>query len=192
MFESKRLLAAIMFTDIVGYTSLMGENEEKALEILRKNRSIQKPIIQLYGGVGLKEMGDGNLSRFDSALNAVLCAIEIQKDIQKNATYKLRIGIHLGDISLEDKDIFGDGVNIASRLESISEPGTIYVSDAIIKAIRGIEEVKYVEIGPVQLKNVSEPVLVYYILDKGIAKPNQQRIKNLTRVQPEYDQSSTA
>jgi TolB-like protein/Tfp pilus assembly protein PilF len=169
-----------MFTDIVGYTSLMGEHEEKALDILRKNRNVQKSILQKYSGILLKEMGDGNLSRFDSALNAVLCAIEIQKYIRRNAQYKLRIGIHLGDISVENEDIFGDGVNITSRLESISDPGAIYVSDAIIKAIRGIEKIRYAEIGPIEFKNVSEPVVVYYILEKGLAKPNRQKIKELT------------
>lgn len=189
MSESRRLLAAIMFTDIVGYTSLMGESEESALEILKKNRSIQKPIIEKYSGVILKEMGDGNLSRFDSALNAILSATEIQQNVRKNTSYRLRIGIHLGDITIEDEDIFGDGVNIASRLESIAESGAIYVSDAIIKAIRGIETVKYAKIGSVLLKNVSEPVLVYYIIDKGIVTPGRKKIKELTLEQTDKDHS---
>jgi len=189
MSESRRLLAAIMFTDIVGYTSLMGESEERGLEILKRNRSIQKPIIRKYNGVILKEMGDGNLTRFDSAINAILSAKEIQQSVRKNSNYRLRIGIHLGDITIEDEDIFGDGVNIASRLESISDPGAIYVSDAIIKAIRGTETIKYAEIGPVHLKNVSQPVVVYYISEKGITKPNQEKIKDLTLNQSEKDRS---
>ena len=113
-------LAAIMFTDISGYTALMGNNEVLAMEFLRLNRSIQKPLIEEFGGIWLKEMGDGVLARFDSALNAVNCAIEIQRACKEDPELKLRIGIHQGEILLEEGDVFGDGVNIASRLEPLT------------------------------------------------------------------------
>ena len=139
MSEPTRQLAAIMFTDIAGYTTLMGKDSKKALELLRINRDIQKPLIEKYNGKWLKEMGDGTLSYFGSALDAVNCSIEIQESARTNLDGKMRIGIHLGDVSVQKDDVYGDGVNIASRLESISDPGGIYISDAIKRAIQGTD-----------------------------------------------------
>ncbi len=183
MSEEKHLLAAIMFTDIVGYTALMGEKESEALEILRINRNLQKKFISQYGGVWLKEMGDGILARFDSALNAILCAKEIQKKIREEASYKVRIGIHLGDVTVENGDVFGDGVNIASRLQSIADPGGIYISESVIRAIRARDEIKYILVGSVELKNVSYPVQVFAIQGEGISIPSHQKLKELATPQ---------
>ena len=132
-----RQLAAIMFTDIVGYTALMGKDSVKALELVRKSKEIQKPLVAKFDGKWLKEMGDGAMASFNTALDAVNCAIEIQRESRADFDADLRIGIHLGDITVENNDIYGDGVNVASRLESIADPGGIYISDAIEKAIRG-------------------------------------------------------
>jgi len=129
--SSGHRLAAVMFTDIVGYTALMGRNEQIALELLRKNRQIQKPLIEKYDGLLIKEMGDGILARFDSAYDAVCCAISIQETARKDFKGRLRIGLHIGDIYVENNDIFGDGVNVASRIESIADPGSIYLSEAL-------------------------------------------------------------
>ncbi len=109
---SSRQLAAIMFTDIAGYTALMGEDEQKAFEILRKNRQVQKPIIEKFNGVWIKELGDGVLASFSTVTDAVSCASEIQKACVDIEDLKLRIGIHLGEVVFEDNDVFGDGVNI--------------------------------------------------------------------------------
>ena len=126
MPEPKRQLAAIMFTDMVGLTTLMGNDSEKALELMRLNKEIQKPLVENYNGKWIKEVGDGSLSSFSTALDAVNCALEIQKTVQDKLDCKLRIGIHLGDIITEDGDVYGDGVNVASRLESIADPGGIF------------------------------------------------------------------
>ena len=133
--SQSRQLAAIMFTDIVGYTALMGKDSAKALELVRISKEIQKPLVEKHHGQWLKEMGDGALAKFGTALDAVNCAIEIQ-EIAGQIDAKLRIGIHLGDITIENNDVYGDGVNVASRLESIADPGGIYISDAIEKAIQ--------------------------------------------------------
>jgi adenylate cyclase len=110
---SERKLAAIMFTDIVGYTALMGSDEDRAFELLHKNRKIHTTLIEQHDGTLIKEMGDGMLISFDQASEAVQCAIDIQQRARKELTAKIRIGIHLGDITFEGEDVFGDGVNIA-------------------------------------------------------------------------------
>ncbi|MBD0279986.1 MAG: adenylate/guanylate cyclase domain-containing protein, partial [Flavisolibacter sp.] len=117
---STRQLAAIMFTDIVGYTALMGEDEQRAFDILRKNRQLQKPLIEQYKGIWVKEIGDGVLASFPTVTDAVLCATEIQRVCNENHDFKLRIGIHLGEVVFEDGDVFGDGVNIAPRLQALA------------------------------------------------------------------------
>ena len=119
-----RQLAAIMFTDIVGYTALMGKDSAKALELVRISKEIQKPLVEKHYGQWLKEMGDGALVKFGTALDAVNCAIEIQELARAKFDGKLRIGIHLGDITIENNDVYGDGVNVASRLESIADKMT--------------------------------------------------------------------
>ncbi len=108
MSESKRKLAAIMFTDIVGYTALMGRDEGKALQLLHKNRELIKPLVQGHDGEWLKEIGDGTLSSFASAVEAVNCALEIQQSLKDDPDLSLRIGIHIGDVVVEDGDVFGD------------------------------------------------------------------------------------
>ena len=142
MPQQNRQLAAIMFTDIVGYTHLMGEDEERAFQLLKKNRQVQKPIIEKHGGKWLKEMGDGILASFTTVSDAVYCAKEIQEACINEEDLKLRIGIHLGEVVFEDEDVFGDGVNIASRLEAIAPVGGILVSESVNRNLgnkKGIE-----------------------------------------------------
>ncbi len=113
--SQSRQLAAIMFTDIVGYTALMGEDEQKAFDLLNKNRALQKPIIESFNGKWIKELGDGVLASFFAVTDAVQCAISIQQSCMKALGLKLRIGIHLGEVVFENNDVFGDGVNICFK-----------------------------------------------------------------------------
>src|SRR4026207_213408 len=106
-------LAAILFTDIVGYTALMGKDEQKAFELLDKNRQIQKPVIEQYHGRWIKELGDGVMASFNSVSAAVNAAIKIQQACNAAKDFQLRIGIHSGEVVFEDDDVFGDGVNVA-------------------------------------------------------------------------------
>ena len=165
---NQRILSAVMFTDIVGYSALASRNEEEALRLLNINRDHQKPIIEKYG-MYLKEMGDGVLARFSSAYDSVQCAIEIQENTPEELKDRIRIGIHLGDISERDGDIFGDGVNVASRLESKAEPGKIYLSDSVHNAIKGRGDVATKYVGTFRLKNIKDPVRTYTIVKKGQA-----------------------
>ena len=173
-------LAAIMFTDIVGYTVLMGADEEKALELLRKSRAIQQSLIANYNGKWLKEMGDGVLAQFNSAFDSVCCAIEIQNRANRELECKIRIGIHLGDVTVENDDIFGDGVNIASRIQSIAAPGGIYVSESIQNAVRSKADINLEYLGEVHLKNVSDPIKTYYVKKQFLPIPSDNRIRKLT------------
>src|SRR5215467_3356580 len=130
-----RQLAAIMFTDIVGYTTLMGHDEQKAFELLRKNREIQKPIIEEFGGRWIKELGDGVLASFPTVSNAVYAALKIQEACRVSNDFMLRIGIHQGEVVFENDDIFGDAVNIASRLQAVAPPEGIFVSESVYRNI---------------------------------------------------------
>jgi adenylate cyclase len=128
-----RQLAAIMFTDIVGYTALMGKDERQAFELLKKNRQVQRPIIEKYNGRWLKEMGDGVLASFSSVSDAVYCAAEIQKVCASEPDPRLRIGIHLGEVVFENNDVFGDGVNIASRIEPLAQWAEFWLLSLFIR-----------------------------------------------------------
>ncbi|MEN8247699.1 MAG: adenylate/guanylate cyclase domain-containing protein [Bacteroidota bacterium] len=159
--NEKRKLAAVMFTDIAGYTTLMSRDEKQALALLQKNRDLQKSLAEKHHGEFLKEMGDGTLLCLQSALDAVRCAMEIQRSVQDDPDLNLRIGIHLGDIVFKDSDVFGDGVNIASRIEGLAESGGVCISEEIDKSIRNYPEINTEFIGEKQLKNIGHPVKVY-------------------------------
>ena len=162
-----RQLAAIMFTDIVGYTSLMGADERKAFDILRKNRQLQKRIIADFSGSWIKELGDGVLASFNTATNAVACAKNIQAACDDIADFKLRIGIHLGEVVFEDNDVFGDGVNIAARLQALAPIGGIYMSETVFRNIENKEGMDTEFLKEVNLKNVKHPVKVYELRTNG-------------------------
>ncbi|MBL7850154.1 MAG: adenylate/guanylate cyclase domain-containing protein [Cyclobacteriaceae bacterium] len=163
--RTDRQLASIMFTDIVGYTALMGSNESRALNVLDLNRKIQKPIILKYRGRWLKEMGDGTLSIFYTASDAVLCALEINEVVKKEGNYSLRIGIHVGEIVFSSNDIFGDGVNVAARIMGEAGSGGICISEAVFQNIRNKENIHAEALGEKPLKNVAEPMRLYRILE---------------------------
>jgi TolB-like protein/Tfp pilus assembly protein PilF len=151
-----------MFTDIVGYTALMGSDEDKAFKVLRKNREIQRPIIKKYRGEWLKEMGDGILASFNTASDAVRCAGSIQQAVKKEGI-GLRIGIHEGEVVFEGGDVLGDGVNVASRLEEMAEEGAINISGAVYKDIKNKSGISAEFIEAKILKNVEDPVNVYRV-----------------------------
>jgi TolB-like protein len=152
-----------MFTDIVGYSALMGTDQHKAFELLKKNRQIQKPIIEKYNGTWLKEIGDGVLASFTTVSDAVFCATAIQNACKNEPVLKLRIGIHQGEVVFENNDVFGDGVNIASRIEPLAPPGAIYVSSAVFHNISNRKEFETSYISEYKLKNIDYPIKVYQV-----------------------------
>ncbi|QPF88562.1 adenylate/guanylate cyclase domain-containing protein [Bradyrhizobium commune] len=161
-----RRLAAILAADVAGYSRLMGEDEEGTLARLKSCRkTLVDPKIAEHRGRIVKTTGDGMLVEFGSAVDAVRCAVEVQRamaggfvDMPVEKRIQFRIGIHVGDIIIDSDDIFGDGVNIAARLEGIAEPGGICVSDDAYRQIRGKTEIAYDDMGHQSLKNISEPM----------------------------------
>lgn len=167
----QRRLAAIMFTDIVGYTSLMAGDEARALEIVASHRNTLLPLIEKHGGNLLKEMGDGTLTSFPSTLQATRCAIEIQNTLKSVDEFKIRIGIHLGDVVFTDTDVFGDGVNIASRIETTAAAGGISISGQVADTLSSNKEIELRYLGEKELKNVTRPLRIYAIVNSGFPSP---------------------
>ena len=165
--SQSRQLAAIMFTDIVGYTALMGNNEQKAFELLRKNREIQKPIIEEFGGRWIKELGDGVMASFPLVSNAVYAAIKIQETCINTGAFELRIGIHQGEVVFENDDVFGDPVNIASRLQTLAPPAGIFVSESVQRDVFNKNDIRSEFVRTENLKNVKDPIRVYKIFSAG-------------------------
>ena len=166
-----RQLAAIMFTDIVGYTALMGKDEQKAFELLNKNRLIQKPIIEQYNGRWIKELGDGVMASFNTVSDAVNAAIKIQEACNAAKDFQLRIGIHLGEVVFENDDVFGDGVNIAARIQALATPGGIWISESVHNNVTNKIDIDTEFVKTEQLKNVKEPVRIYQVKAQGVEAP---------------------
>jgi TolB-like protein/Tfp pilus assembly protein PilF len=160
MAESKHMLAAIMFTDIVGYSKIMGEDEEKAIGLLKQNVKIHQLLLKKYNGVMLKEIADGILAKFNSSSDAVMCALNIQT-ASKKENIPLRIGIHQGEVIFEKGDVFGDGVNVASRIEQLTDQGKVFISDSVYRDIKNKSDLESKFIEEKQLKNIEIPVKIY-------------------------------
>ena len=180
MSQPIRKLAAIVFTDIVGFTELMGRDEAKAMALLKQQRTLLRPIVENFNGEWLKEIGDGILMSFSSAVEAVTCALEVQRILAHNSELTLRIGIHIGDVIKEGGDVFGDGVNIASRLEPLAEPGGICVSERVHEDIKNKPEISTAFQEEQLLKGVDKPIKVYSIFTQmgttpsPVTPPSQQ------------------
>jgi len=151
-----------MFTDIVGYTALMGSDEDRAFEVLGKNRVIHTKLIEQYSGTLIKEMGDGMLVSFHLASDAVRCALEIQKACKKQGI-PLKIGIHAGEMVFEGTDVHGDGVNIASRLQDYTLDGCITISGVVYSDIKNKIDIRAEFIEEKSFKNVDEPIKLYAV-----------------------------
>jgi TolB-like protein/class 3 adenylate cyclase/Tfp pilus assembly protein PilF len=163
-----RKLAVIMFTDMVGYSALTQKNEKIALQLLDEHNKLLRSIFPRFNGKEIKTIGDAFLAEFSSALDAVQCAVEIQKKIhQRNETapadrqFQIRIGLHVGDVVYKNNDVFGDGVNIASRIEPLASPGGICLSEDVARQIQNKISLSVVKLGASDLKNIQVPVDIY-------------------------------
>jgi adenylate cyclase len=173
---SVRRLTAILAADVAGYSRLMGTDEEGTHERLKSHRSeLVDPKIDEHHGRMVKTTGDGVLVEFPSVVDAVRCAVEVQRGmVERNSAIlpeeriEFRVGINLGDVIAEGEDIFGDGVNIAARLEALAEPGGIYVSRVVRDQVRDKLDYTFEDLGEQQVKNIARPVRVYRVWDSAI------------------------
>ena len=180
-----RKLAAIMAVDVVGYSRLMGEDEAGTARAVREHRDAARPIVTGRGGRIVKTMGDGLLLEFPSVVDAVECAVAIQKlmaernaQTPENKRIVYRTGVHLGDVLIDGEDILGDGVNIAARLESICEPGGISISRSVYDQIEGKLALSFRNLGLQKLKNITKQVEVFAI--EQFRKSDDDREPNKT------------
>jgi len=176
MPATTRKLAAIVFTDIVGFTKLTAKNEPAALKLLEKQRELLKPIVKSYNGKWLKEIGDGLLLSFKTNIDAVECAIKIQGEVRSVDNLDLRIGIHQGEVVFQGGDVIGDDVNIASRIEPFSAPGGIAVSDRVNASLERDPDFKTVYLSKPQFKGVSQQVSVYCIVSHGLPETELSQV----------------
>jgi adenylate cyclase len=166
-----RQLAAILFADMAGYTALMQENEQKAKLLRDRQRRVLENLIPAYNGNIIQYYGDGALSIFGSAIDAVKCAVDIQQELQKEPIVLVRIGLHSGDIVWDSQGVYGDSVNLASRIESLSVPGSVLISDKVYDEIKNQAEIHTVLLGKFNLKNVKRPVEVYAVTGGSLIVP---------------------
>jgi adenylate cyclase len=199
----ERRLAAILAADVAGYSRLMGANEEGTLAQLKTIRkALVDPTIAAHRGRIVKTTGDGMLVEFASAVHAARCAIEVQSgmavhsaDVAQDLRIEFRIGIHVGDIIIDDNDIFGDGVNIAARLEGIAEPGGVCISDDAQRQMRGKVDVAFDDMGPQNLKNITEPMRAWRLrieAKSAALRPSKASIADATKPLPLPDKPSIA
>ena len=173
--RSERRLAAVLAADVAGYSRMMGVNEEGTLAQLKAVRkALVDPTIASHRGRIVKTTGDGILVEFVSAVDAARCAVEVQRgmaeqnaSVLKDERIEFRIGVHVGDIIFDDNDIFGDGVNIAARLEGIAEPGGVCISDDAQRQIRGKVDIGFDDMGTQRLKNIAEPMRAWRLRLNG-------------------------
>src|SRR5262245_35147366 len=174
-----RRLAAILLADVVGYSRLMAADEASTLAVLRDRRkTILDPVLKTYGGRIVKVMGDGVLVEFASAVKAVEAAVELQErfaganeGLAEDRRILLRIGINLGDVIGEGADIYGDGGNVAARLEALAVPGGICVSSKVYEEIRGRIDLAVENMGEQRLKNIDRPIMVYRVRPRAASVP---------------------
>ena len=179
--KTSRRLAAILAADIAGYSALMGADEADTVRALKDHQAVVLPMIKEHGGRVIDTAGDGILAEFGSVVNAAECAVAIQRtmaernsDVEESRRMRFRIGINQGDVVFDDARVYGDGVNVAARLESIAEPGGICISRKVYEDVAGKIQLAFVDLGEQQLKNIAQPVRVYRVSGeqlKATAKP---------------------
>lgn len=175
--QEPRHLAAILFTDIVGYTALMQQDEKKAVSVIRHYNAVLDACVSAHRGKVLNYYGDGSLCAFPSATEAVHCSIEIQKQLQTEPVVPLRMGLHIGEIFFENDKALGDAVNIASRIQSLGQANAILFSAEVKDKIKNYPEFKCASLGLFEFKNVDEPIEVFALANEGLAIPKRETME---------------
>ena len=173
----QRQLAAIMFTDIVGYTAMMQADEQKAVAVIKHYNSALENLVRQYNGEVLNYYGDGSLCIFHSAADAANCALAVQKELKNEPAVPLRIGLHIGEVFFEDAKALGDGVNVASRVQSLGQANNILVSAEFYDKIKNNSSITSVSLGQFDFKNVGRPLEVFALTNQGLSVPQRSKME---------------
>lgn len=184
--STQRRLAAIMFTDIVGFSAIMQRDEANATLLRNRHRSVFREMHTQFSGEILQYFGDGTLSIFDSSANAVECAVAMQIEFRKEPEVPLRIGIHSGDIAYDEEGAYGDGLNIASRIERICVPGGVYISAKVYDDIKNHSWLEALSLGHFELRNIQREIEIYAITNSNLPVPEPEELYR----RPAYIQTS--
>jgi adenylate cyclase len=181
--ELKRKQAVVYFSDIVGYTRLMGKDEDAAFELMKVNLQAHQAIFGKYRGQIIKELGDGILGIFETPVEALQAALEVQEACKAHRKFELRIGMHCGDIILDHGDVFGDAVNQSSRIQSVGVPSSILISDKLHKELGNKSAFKTLDLGAFSLKNVEKPVTLHALTNPPLVIPKRHEVLANIKVQ---------
>ena len=166
-----RQLAAIMFTDIVGYTAMMQANEQNAVAVIKHYNSTLEKLVSQFNGQVVNYYGDGSLCIFHSATDAADCSLDLQKELKNDPRVPLRIGLHIGEVFFENEKALGDGVNVASRIQSLGQENTILVSGEFYDKIKNNPSFSTISLGQFHFKNLDKPLEVFALIDSS-SRPN--------------------
>ena len=175
--SQSRQLAAIMFTDIVGYTAMMQTNEQKAVAVIKHYNSSLEKLVSQYNGQVLNYYGDGSLCIFPSATDAVNCSLALQKELKNEPIVPLRIGLHIGEVFFEDAKALGDGVNVASRVQSLGQENAILLSGEFYDKIKNNPSFSTTSLGQFNFKNVDKAMEVFALSNEGLTIPKRSKIE---------------
>ena len=182
LMSSQRHLAAILFTDIVGYTAMMQKHEAEAVSIIKHYHEVLEGLVVAHHGEILNNYGDGSLCSFRSAMDALHCALELQRDLRSAPSVPLRIGLHIGEILFENGKVLGDAVNIASRIQSLGIANSILISSDIQSKLKNQPEFKTISLGSFQFKNVDDKIEVFALANEGLVIPHKNKLEG--KLQP--------
>jgi class 3 adenylate cyclase len=181
----ERRLATILMADVVGYSKMMGENEERTIEVLRGHREIFDEMLKIHRGRIFNTAGDAILAEFPSAVDAVRCATEVQAALRTRNDHLppeqrmlFRIGVNLGDVIVQDRDLLGDGVNVAARIQTVAEPGGVCISGSVYDQIQNKLSLQFRQMGEQNFKNIAQPVRTFSITDSDAPPPRTRRVTN--------------
>ena len=172
-----RQLAAIMFTDIVGYTAMMQANEQKAVAVIKHYNSTLEKLVSQFNGEVSNYYGDGSLCIFHSATDAANCSLAVQKELKTEPVVPLRIGLHIGEVFLENGKTLGDGVNVASRVQSLGQENNILVSGEFYDKIKNNSSFSTISLGQFDFKNVDKPLEVFALTNEGLSIPQRRKME---------------
>src|SRR6266851_5448487 len=185
----ERKLTAILCADVFGYSRLMGEDEEATLRTLSSHRKLIDSLIEQHRGRFVNSAGDSVLAEFASVVNAVQCAVDIQtalktenSNLPPERRMEFRIGMNLGDVMVDGEQIYGDGVNVAARLESLADPGSIFISGSVHEQLGNKLALGYQDLGEQWVKNIAKPMRVYRVLPNGAASTLREKRRSPRRL----------